>query len=140
MGCLFSLLIRSLKHLGHRHSKKLYAWETGPVDDMAMLLLCGEADFKVDLHVVLYVVRYSSIIQQLISNSAFIDRKVKFQLAPKTNIALKILRTQLASLLAYQFRGKVVTESHILWNELALMVLGKVKLEEEGTPLITISS
>lgn len=30
----------------HRHSKKLYAWETGPVDDMSMLLLCGESDFK----------------------------------------------------------------------------------------------
>ncbi|KAE9410966.1 HA2-domain-containing protein [Gymnopus androsaceus JB14] len=104
------------------HSKKLYAWETGPVDDMAMLLLCGEADFK------------------LISNSAFIDRKVKFQIAPKTNIALKILRTQLASLLAYQFRGKILTESHILWNELALMVLGKVKIEDSQAPSITISS
>lgn len=39
-----------------RHSKKLYAWETGPVDDTSMLLLCGECDFKVrtqllaDLH------------------------------------------------------------------------------------------
>lgn len=31
----------------NRHSKKLYAWETGPVEDMALLLLCGEADFKV---------------------------------------------------------------------------------------------
>ncbi|KAF9068099.1 P-loop containing nucleoside triphosphate hydrolase protein [Rhodocollybia butyracea] len=104
------------------HSKKLYAWETGPVDDMAMLLLCGEADFK------------------LISNATFIDRKVKFQIAPKTNIALKFLRTQLTSLLAYQFKGKIVTESHILWNELALMVLGKVKIEDPQAPSITISS
>jgi ATP-dependent RNA helicase DHX29 len=31
------------------HSKKLYAWETGPVDDRALVLLCGEADFKVCL-------------------------------------------------------------------------------------------
>lgn len=30
-----------------RHSKKLYAWETGPVDDVALMLLCGECDFKV---------------------------------------------------------------------------------------------
>ncbi|KAJ3851495.1 P-loop containing nucleoside triphosphate hydrolase protein [Lentinula lateritia] len=104
------------------HSKKLYAWETGPVDDMAMLLLCGEVDFK------------------LISNAAFIDRKVKFQIAPKTNIALKFLRTQLTSLLAYQFRGKILTESHILWNDLALMVLGKVKIEDPHAPSITISS
>ncbi|KAJ3995009.1 P-loop containing nucleoside triphosphate hydrolase protein [Lentinula boryana] len=104
------------------HSKKLYAWETGPVDDMAMLLLCGEVDFK------------------LISNAAFIDRKIKFQVAPKTNIALKFLRTQLASLLGYQFRGKILTESQILWNELALMVLGKVKIEDPHAPSITISS
>lgn len=32
---------------GHRQSKKLYAWETGPVDDLAMVLLCGEPEFKV---------------------------------------------------------------------------------------------
>lgn len=31
----------------NRHSKKLYAWETGPVDDVAMFLLCGECDFRV---------------------------------------------------------------------------------------------
>lgn len=30
-----------------RHSKKLYAWETGPVDDLALMLLCGECEFKV---------------------------------------------------------------------------------------------
>jgi ATP-dependent RNA helicase DHX29 len=29
------------------HSKKLYAWETCPVDDRALLLLCGESEFKV---------------------------------------------------------------------------------------------
>ncbi len=33
-----------------RHSKKLYAWETGPVDDVAIALLCGDADFKVNLN------------------------------------------------------------------------------------------
>ncbi|KAJ3839808.1 P-loop containing nucleoside triphosphate hydrolase protein [Lentinula raphanica] len=102
------------------HSKKLYAWETGPVDDMAMLLLCGEVDFK------------------LTSNAAFIDRKIKFQVSPKTNVALKFLRAQLTSLLGCQFRGKILTESQILWNELALMILGKVKIEEP--PSINISS
>lgn len=25
----------------------MYAWETAPVDDLALLLLCGEPDFKV---------------------------------------------------------------------------------------------
>lgn len=29
-------------------SKKLYAWEVGPVDDKALVLLCGDiADFRV---------------------------------------------------------------------------------------------
>ncbi|KAG6888975.1 hypothetical protein C0995_004614 [Termitomyces sp. Mi166 len=92
------------------HSKRLYAWETGPVDDMAMLLLCGECDFK------------------LVSESAVIDRKIKFKIPPKSNIALKFLRAQLWSLLAYQFRGKTMTESQLLWNEIAMLVLGKVKL------------
>ncbi|KAG5648099.1 hypothetical protein DXG03_007134 [Asterophora parasitica] len=102
------------------HSKRLYAWETGPVDDMAMLLLCGECDFKI------------------ISDSAFIDRKIKFRISPKVNIALKFLRTQLASLLAHQFRGKILTESQILWNEKALMVLGKVKVDAEEHPIVLI--
>ena len=30
-----------------RQSKRMYAWEVGPVDDLALLLLCGEPDFKV---------------------------------------------------------------------------------------------
>jgi len=105
-----------------RHSKKLYAWETGPADDIAMLLLCGETDFK------------------LVSNSASIDRKIKFRVSPKANIALKSLRNQLGSLLALQFRGKLLTESQILWNETALAVLGKERVEEDsGVKTIVVS-
>ncbi|GLB36275.1 putative P-loop containing nucleoside triphosphate hydrolase protein [Lyophyllum shimeji] len=100
------------------HSKRLYAWETGPVDDMAMLLLCGECDFK------------------LISDSAFIDRKIKFRIPPKSNIALKFLRSQLGSLLAHQFRGKTLSESQLLWNELAMMVLGKIKPDVEQPSVV----
>ena len=33
----------------YRYSKKLYVWETGPVDDLALLLLCGDCNFKVSL-------------------------------------------------------------------------------------------
>ncbi|KAK7058857.1 hypothetical protein VNI00_001481 [Paramarasmius palmivorus] len=112
---------RKPKDLGANHltyftlmqSKRLYVWETGPVDDMALLLLCGEAEFK------------------LISNTAIIDRKIRFQLSPKDIVAVKALRSQLASLFAYQFRGKVLTESHILWNDLAFSILGKLKTEGE---------
>ncbi|KAK0456451.1 P-loop containing nucleoside triphosphate hydrolase protein [Armillaria borealis] len=102
------------------HSKKLYAWETTPVDDLAILLLCGESEAK------------------LISDSFSIDRKIKFRVAPKTNIALKHLRTQLATVLSQQLRGKVLNESQILWNEMALSVLGKVKVEDENEVSISI--
>jgi ATP-dependent RNA helicase DHX29 len=67
----------------------------------------------------------------LISNTAIIDRKIRFQLSPKDIVAVKALRSQLASLFAYQFRGKVLTETHILWNDLAFAILGKLKVEDE---------
>ncbi|KAF7303326.1 p-loop containing nucleoside triphosphate hydrolase protein [Mycena kentingensis (nom. inval.)] len=89
------------------HSKKLYAWETGPSDDIAMLLLCGDAEFR------------------LVSNSVFIDRKVKFQVSPRCNAALKALRLNLTSILGLQFRNRPLSESQVLWHELALSVLKK---------------
>lgn len=107
------------------HSKRLYVWETGPVDDAAILLLCGECDFR------------------LISDSIFVDnRKIKFRASPKTNVALKVLRNNLASTLAAQFRRKPLVESQVRWQELGLAILGKMKLEDEdaeGTPQTTIS-
>ncbi|KAK0208360.1 P-loop containing nucleoside triphosphate hydrolase protein [Desarmillaria ectypa] len=70
--------------------------------------------------------------EALISDTFSIDRKIKLRVAPKTNIALKHLRTQLAAILSQQLRGKVLNESQILWNEMALSVLGKVKVEDEN--------
>ncbi|KAJ7235880.1 P-loop containing nucleoside triphosphate hydrolase protein [Mycena haematopus] len=80
--------VNHLAYFTLMHSKKLYAWETGPVDDVALVLLCGDTDFK------------------LVSNTVFIDRKVKFQVPPKCNIALKFLRTHLTLILAQQFRSR----------------------------------
>ncbi|KAH9857918.1 P-loop containing nucleoside triphosphate hydrolase protein [Lenzites betulinus] len=96
------------------HSKKLYAWETGPVEDMALLLLCGDAEFK------------------LMADTAFIDRKVRFRIEPKASIALKLLRNNLGSILATQFKTRSLTESQLRWDEIAMMILGKVK--PEGPP------
>jgi len=47
---------------------------------------------------------------------------------------LKYLRHHLATILADQIRGKPLSESQLLWNELAMTVLGKTKLAigEEG--------
>jgi ATP-dependent RNA helicase DHX29 len=72
---------------------------------------------------------------QLISNSAFIDRKIKFRIPGRFNIALKYLRHHLATILASQIRGKPLSESQLLWDEIAMTVLGKMKLitgEEEN--------
>jgi ATP-dependent RNA helicase DHX29 len=96
---------------------------------MSLLLLCGEAEFKVNNDAPRAVASCSRS-SQLISDSAFVDRnKIRFRVDPKSNIALKHLRSQLGSLLSYQFRGKPLTESQILWNNTAMMVLGKMKHE-----------
>ncbi|TFK57142.1 P-loop containing nucleoside triphosphate hydrolase protein [Heliocybe sulcata] len=116
--------VNYLNYFTLMHSKRLYAWETGPVDDVSILLLCGESDFK------------------LISDSVSVDRKLKWRVAPKTNVALKVLRNNLASLLAQQFRGKPLVESQVLWHELGMAVLGKMKIEDDNggqTPQTTIS-
>lgn len=59
-----------------------------------------------------------------------VDRKVKFRVLAKTNVALKHLRTQLASVLAIQFRGKPLTESQMLWKNLGEKVLGKIRIRD----------
>jgi ATP-dependent RNA helicase DHX29 len=104
--------VNHLAYFTLMHSKRLYAWETGPADDLALLLLCGESEFK------------------LISDSVVIDRKIKLRISPKDNVALKYLRHHLGLLLALQFRGKALTHSQLTWNDLSLTVLGKTKLED----------
>lgn len=45
-------LPRGIHHLVYytiMQSRRLFAWETGAIDNRALLLLCGEADFKVRL-------------------------------------------------------------------------------------------
>ncbi|KAI1797739.1 P-loop containing nucleoside triphosphate hydrolase protein [Ganoderma leucocontextum] len=106
--------VNHLSYFTLMHSKKLYAWETGPVEDMALLLLCGDAEFK------------------LMADSVGIDRKVRFHISPKASIALKLLRNNLSSILSAQFRTRPLSESQVRWNEIAMMILGKVK--PEGPP------
>ena len=63
------------------------------------------------------------------------DRKIRFRIPGKVNVALKYLRHHLAAILASRIRGKPLSKSQLLWNELAMSVLGKTKLstgEEEG--------
>lgn len=91
----------------------MYAWETGPVDDMSLVLLCGDAEFK------------------LLADSVFLDRKIRYSIGPKASVALKLLRKQLASTLSAHFTGKAVVGRDAVWEETAMAILGKVKPEEE---------
>jgi ATP-dependent RNA helicase DHX29 len=100
------------------HSKKLYAWETGLADDLSLVLLCGEQDFK------------------LAANTITIDRKIRYQVSPKVNIALKILRGQLSELLSLQMRRRVLTGSQVRWNDLAMSVLGRMEDDEQSSVVI----
>ncbi|KIL70700.1 hypothetical protein M378DRAFT_194963 [Amanita muscaria Koide BX008] len=115
---LADLDVNYLAYFTVMHSKKLYVWETGPVDDLSLILLCGEPDFK------------------LIADTVTVDKKIRFQISPKSNIALKLLRTQLSSLLSHQMRSRVLTESQVRWNDLAISVLGWVKNTDDHPSVI----
>ena len=64
------------------------------------------------------------------SNSVFIDRKIRFRITPKASIALKVLRAQIDSSLATQMRSKQLSDPQLLWNDIAMMVIGKEKPKE----------
>jgi ATP-dependent RNA helicase DHX29 len=69
---------------------------------------------------------------QLISGSAFIDRRVKFRVtSPRVNLAMKCLRIQLMSLVAAQLRSVPLTASQIKWRDLAVTVLAKIHLANQ---------
>ncbi|GAA6061389.1 hypothetical protein JCM10212_000649 [Sporobolomyces blumeae] len=97
------------------HTKKLYVWESGSVDERAVYLLCGNADF------------------QLAAHSISIDRKIKTRLEPKTSIAIKTLRQQWQAL----FKKKMVDPAAPLagqqqWLDLLLEAFASPrKVEEE---------
>lgn len=73
------------------------------------------------------------------ADSVFIDRKVRFRLEPKTSVALKFLRNNLGQLLATQFRGRPLTESQAIWEELALRILGHIKPQDPDAKQETLT-
>ncbi|WWD17179.1 hypothetical protein CI109_101617 [Kwoniella shandongensis] len=96
-------------------SKRLYAWETGPVDDRALVLLCGDnADFRIS------------------ASSFHLDRKIRYNITPKTSLALKKLREQFAQAMTSRLRGRRLNETQEQWFELGLKCLSVgVWTEEE---------
>ncbi|OCF60762.1 DEAH box polypeptide 36 [Kwoniella mangroviensis CBS 10435] len=96
-------------------SKRLYAWETGPVDDKALALLCGDiADFRIP------------------ASSLHLDRKIRYHVSPKTAIAIKLLREQFAAAMSTRLRGKKSTEGQERWFELGMKCLRVAVNEEEA--------
>ena len=69
---------------------------------------------------------------QLFADTVIIDRKIRYRLAPKTSVALKYLRAKVANNLALQFKGKELSDRLILWDDIAMRILGKVKVETES--------
>lgn len=88
------------------HSKKLYAWEVGPVDDRAVALACGDqAEVKVA------------------AGSFLIDRRVRYQTQPKSALAMKRLRAELGGIMATRLRGKNLTARQERWFQMGIECL-----------------
>jgi len=105
-------------------SKKLYAWETGPVEDRALALLCGDqADFRVSQGSLLRLFRDRSHICQIFASSLQVDRKIRYHVEPKSALAIKLLREQFASAMSTRLRGKSLSERQEKWFDLGLICL-----------------
>ncbi|KAG7562714.1 hypothetical protein FFLO_01874 [Filobasidium floriforme] len=97
-------------------SKKLYAWETGPVEDMALFLLCGE-----HLEIKTW------------SGAAIIDRKIRFNVSGDLLLHLKRLREEFAQALSLRMSGKQFNEDQAKWFELGLKCLMTPPTPKEET-------
>ncbi|PPQ72027.1 hypothetical protein CVT24_008079 [Panaeolus cyanescens] len=103
---------RFLNYFTLMHSKKLYAWETGPVEELCLILLCGEADTK------------------LVSNILFLDKKVQFQVDPKTHVALRRLRSKLLQAFDARCGMKALSPELQSWTEVGLLALSGEKITD----------
>lgn len=83
-------------------TKKLYVWESGAVDERAVYLLCGNADFQLPAH------------------SLAIDRKIRVHLEPKTALAMKLLRQKFNQLFNTCMRDptQAMSAESMQWLEL----------------------
>lgn len=66
-----------------------------------------------------------------------IDRKLRFQIDPKSALALKHLRDQLTSSMATRFRGRQLPSRQTEWFELALRCLATGVYEDQQTVVIS---
>lgn len=97
-------------------SKKLYIWESGVVNEKAIFLLCGEADFKIP------------------AQSVIIDRKIKASMNPKTLLTVKLLRQKFQQLLNLKMKNPTqrFNEHQQRWFD---MITAVIKDEKESIKL-----
>ena len=99
-------------------SKKLYAWEVGPVDDRGLVALCGDlADFKVSLPLVQGGTYLS---RQIAAGSLILDRRLRYRVDGKTSVALSILRDKLAQAMSAKMRGRALSEKQEAWFQVGV--------------------
>jgi ATP-dependent RNA helicase DHX29 len=102
--------VSNLVYFTIMQSRRLYARETAPVLDAALLLLCGDVDYKFSC------------------NSIYIDRnKLRFRLPSLASLlSLKLLREQLSRLITASFRspGKPWTKDQVEAFDIVLGALG----------------
>ncbi|BGO98493.1 hypothetical protein NBRC10513v2_002888 [Rhodotorula toruloides] len=98
------------------HTKKLYVWESGSVDERAVYLLCGNADFQLPAH------------------SISVDRKIRTHFEdPKTAIAVKVLREKWKELFNKKMRDPAapLDPQHEQWLALLLEAFKSPKREDD---------
>ena len=72
------------------------------------------------------------------SDAAIVDRKIRFRIPAKTNLALKHLRNKLAVVLGERLQKKPSTESQERWMETALVILGKLRPKQSSSETIVL--
>ena len=70
---------------------------------------------------------------QLSSDTISVDRKIKFSVTPRVNLALKVLREQIGNLLAHQYQGKSPVDIQNSWKDIGLQALGRMKIKLDDT-------
>ncbi|GAA6051223.1 hypothetical protein JCM3770_005879 [Rhodotorula araucariae] len=98
------------------HTKRLYVWESGAVDERAVYLLCGNADFQLPAH------------------SISIDRKIRTRLEdPKSAVAIKLLREKWRELFNRKMRDPTapLDPKHAPWLALVVEAFRSPKREDD---------
>jgi ATP-dependent RNA helicase DHX29 len=109
---------RYVSYFNIQQTKKLYVWECGAVDELAIYLLCGEQDVK------------------LAAQSLSIDRKIKVRTTAKSALALNLLRSRYQRLFDLKMKhpARALEGTDAEWWNLLLEALSTEKEEAQEQP------